>query len=153
MHCFNHPRNDAVGICRACGKGICADCIVPTEHGLTCSPKCSDRSEAVDAMIDRNLKLSAPVGSMWQRTGNVYLVMRRVYIGIGVVVILFGVGIVVTCPVKSPIFPVAAGLAAGFGLLGLILLTAGLRIKNPMADMPIGDDSGGPQTAERKALP
>lgn len=44
MKCFRHPDFDAVGVCRACGKGVCAaTCAVETESGLTCGEACARR--------------------------------------------------------------------------------------------------------------
>jgi len=28
MKCFNHPKEDAVAVCRTCGKGVCRECTV-----------------------------------------------------------------------------------------------------------------------------
>src|SRR6516165_7879090 len=101
MLCFNHPRTDAIGICKSCAKAICHDCVFHTERGLACSQKCAERIEAVEAMIDRSLKPNEAVRSMLRRTRHVYLIMKRVYIGIGIVILLFGAGILVATPLKS----------------------------------------------------
>ena len=36
MKCFNHNDRDAFGICRACGKGLCLECLENSELGLIC---------------------------------------------------------------------------------------------------------------------
>ncbi|HCU25594.1 MAG TPA: hypothetical protein DF383_11315 [Deltaproteobacteria bacterium] len=38
MHCFHHQDHEAIGICKACGKGLCQECTVDLGHGLACKP-------------------------------------------------------------------------------------------------------------------
>lgn len=40
MNCFTHSENAAVGICAACGKGVCADCATDMKRGLACKDQC-----------------------------------------------------------------------------------------------------------------
>lgn len=40
MKCFGHPEIDAIGICKACGKGLCSICFVDTGLGLACNGTC-----------------------------------------------------------------------------------------------------------------
>ena len=35
MNCYNHQSSAAVGLCKHCGKGLCAACTVDLGHGLT----------------------------------------------------------------------------------------------------------------------
>ncbi len=28
MKCFNHPKEDAVAVCKSCGKGVCRECAI-----------------------------------------------------------------------------------------------------------------------------
>lgn len=43
MKCFQHTGSDALGICRGCGKGVCAQCARELPFGLACSDPCSER--------------------------------------------------------------------------------------------------------------
>jgi hypothetical protein len=36
MNCFNHPGVPAVGICKACQKGLCKECALDLGHGIAC---------------------------------------------------------------------------------------------------------------------
>ena len=36
MNCFNHPDVPAVGMCKACQKGLCMECAVDLGHGIAC---------------------------------------------------------------------------------------------------------------------
>lgn len=40
MKCHSHPQADAVGICFACMRGVCADCAVDQGRGLACRGRC-----------------------------------------------------------------------------------------------------------------
>ena len=40
MKCFEHPEVDAVGICTACDRGLCAECATDMERGLACKDRC-----------------------------------------------------------------------------------------------------------------
>ena len=53
MRCFNHSDRDASGICRACGKGLCTECVVDLGFGLSCKGEHEQRVAATDAMVTR----------------------------------------------------------------------------------------------------
>ena len=36
MRCYRHPETAAVGMCKACHKGLCQNCAADTESGLAC---------------------------------------------------------------------------------------------------------------------
>ena len=40
MKCFSHPEVDAVGLCTACNRGLCAECAVDMRRGLACKGRC-----------------------------------------------------------------------------------------------------------------
>ena len=62
MKCFRHQDLDAVGICRGCGKGVCAaHCAQDLGTGLACSDACRSRVEGIDAL---NRKTAASYGTM-----------------------------------------------------------------------------------------
>ena len=45
MKCYNHHDRDAFGICKACGKALCLECIDIVNGKVTCkdSEKCHNR--------------------------------------------------------------------------------------------------------------
>lgn len=53
MRCFNHSNSEAVGICRACGKGLCTACVVDLGFGLSCRGDHETRVAASDALVSR----------------------------------------------------------------------------------------------------
>lgn len=58
MHCFEHRDVPALGVCRACGKAVCAECIAGDCPGIACAAGgCAERVRGIDRMLDLNLKL------------------------------------------------------------------------------------------------
>ncbi len=56
MNCFNHNKSTAIGICKACGKALCSDCLVQMENGLACKESCEKRVILINRIIDSNVK-------------------------------------------------------------------------------------------------
>ncbi|WP_242113029.1 DUF2180 family protein [Luteimonas aquatica] len=51
MQCYQHHDRAAVGVCRGCGKGVCAEgCAEDLGFGLSCSNDCSIRLGHVEAL-------------------------------------------------------------------------------------------------------
>lgn len=51
MNCFNHTDVDAVGVCKACGKALCPDCIAEVQGAMVCRNSCEDRLTAAPAVM------------------------------------------------------------------------------------------------------
>ena len=62
MHCFNHPDRAALGSCKACMKGLCADCAADLGHGLACRGVHEARVEQLEELITRNMRVQAAAG-------------------------------------------------------------------------------------------
>ena len=62
MHCFNHPDNVAVGLCKCCSRGLCADCAADLGHGLACRDRHEQQVEAMNMIIEQSARIysSAP---------------------------------------------------------------------------------------------
>lgn len=54
MRCFYHPQVEAVGICRNCQKGLCAECVTDLGNGIACKGKCEREVSEIIAMIRQN---------------------------------------------------------------------------------------------------
>ena len=66
MRCFNHPDRDAVGVCKACSKGLCPECAVDLGHGLSCRGPHEATVDSYRVMLERNTRMldAAPTNSM-----------------------------------------------------------------------------------------
>jgi hypothetical protein len=58
MRCFYHQDKEAVGTCKACGKGVCVECAVDLGKGLACRGLCEESARAIIQLVDRNVQLS-----------------------------------------------------------------------------------------------
>lgn len=55
MRCFYHQTNEAVGLCRHCGRGLCPDCATDTSGGLACKDNHEAQVQRVAEMVARNV--------------------------------------------------------------------------------------------------
>ena len=53
MKCFNHHEIDAVAVCRHCGKALCTECVVETEHGICCAGRCERHVGEMNELLNR----------------------------------------------------------------------------------------------------
>lgn len=83
MKCFYHHDRDALGICKACGKGLCDDCLEDFGKGLACRDRCEDDVRRLIALIDHNLRV-APASASTMRTN------RAMFLAVGVFVFFAG---------------------------------------------------------------
>jgi hypothetical protein len=56
MRCFVHEDVEAVGICRACGRGLCVACADDGVGGLACHGSCAVGVRAAGAKVRERLK-------------------------------------------------------------------------------------------------
>jgi hypothetical protein len=53
MRCYNHHEKDAVGLCRACGRGLCPSCTTEVEKAVACRDRCESDVSTILA-LNRN---------------------------------------------------------------------------------------------------
>jgi len=58
MKCFYSPAEDAVGICKSCGKGLSAGYAADLGRGLACKDRCETDVRKLISMIERNERMS-----------------------------------------------------------------------------------------------
>jgi hypothetical protein len=59
MKCYYSSNEDAVGICRSCGKGLSRDYAVDLGRGLACKGRCEEDVRAIIHLIGSNAKIAA----------------------------------------------------------------------------------------------
>lgn len=57
MNCFNHTSSSAIGVCKACQKGLCAECAVDVGLGIACKGACETNVIEINEMTERSLKI------------------------------------------------------------------------------------------------
>lgn len=63
MRCFYHPDREAVGLCKNCAKGLCAESAIDVGHGLACPGPCEKRVEHVNSVIDKSQAIASTSAS------------------------------------------------------------------------------------------
>ena len=62
MNCHNHPDRSAVGICKACYKGLCSECATDLGLGLSCKGDHEKYVNNINMVIEKNVKVYSEAG-------------------------------------------------------------------------------------------
>ena len=81
MVCYYHPEKSAVGLCKYCQRGLCADCAAQAGDSLACKGLHEEQVHAMEVLMQKNILQSKRVGSDYVRNTIFY----------GVVGVLFSV--------------------------------------------------------------
>lgn len=85
MRCFEHREREAIGVCRACGRGACEACVIAGGE-LACSDACRARLDEAASTRARELSLMLRSEHLLERTNNNRGITRALYVGLGGVV-------------------------------------------------------------------
>ena len=85
MKCFAHPQMDAVGNCKHCFKGICAQCAKDTGIGIVCSEPCEVEVKSIHALVQRNRKMHAFAPKTYLRSAYLFLILVAAFITFGII--------------------------------------------------------------------
>lgn len=83
MLCFNHPEKEAVGICKACQRGLCSECATDLGHGLACKGKHEDQVNTLEMIISQSAKIYAVTPKTRNAAPLFYGFMGGVFAGFG----------------------------------------------------------------------
>ncbi len=83
MKCFAHPQVDAVGSCKHCFKGVCAECAKDSGVGIVCSAACESEVRVIHALLERNKNLSAFAPKAHLRQAVFLAMMAILFVGFG----------------------------------------------------------------------
>jgi len=75
MNCFNHRDKPAIGLCKACAKALCEDCVAELNNGLACKNACEDRVNMINRMLDSNSQVMGAARSQVKTSGVISLVL------------------------------------------------------------------------------
>ena len=56
MKCFYAPNEDAVGVCKSCGRGLSATYLTEFPEGLACKGRCEQKTECLIDLINGGVK-------------------------------------------------------------------------------------------------
>jgi hypothetical protein len=121
MECFQHEGRPAVGSCRACFRGVCRGCAVDLGRGLACAGRCEEAARALIASLDQSMRIQGLSGSMVHGAHTLWVGLTWVALGVGVLVIGFGLSL--------PHFRSIALLGIPFLAIGLLTLRVTRRVR------------------------
>lgn len=70
MRCFYHQDREAVGLCKSCAKGVCAECAVDLGNSLACRNRCEERARSVIKVQDHAIQSLTPLQPRIQLTAS-----------------------------------------------------------------------------------
>ena len=85
MKCFVHPNEEAIAVCKICGKAMCANCSAYSSHSGIC-PECrkieleKERSQKLKELNDVNDEMN---GYGWSLAGKICLLILTFWSIIG----------------------------------------------------------------------
>ena len=122
MLCYNHADREAVGTCKACCKGLCAECAVDLGFGISCRGSHEQRVAEIDELVSRNASVQRVAARAKYAAPAFYLFMGAVFAGYGLL--------------SSREMSFIVLLGVGFLAFGIYVLFANLRAFGKAASMP-----------------
>lgn len=114
MNCFNHPDQPAVGICKSCGKGLCAGCAATLPNGLACRSACEERVTLINQIIDNNQRVIFAANAQIRSAGLFILLLGAIFCLVGFLPLLISGD-------RTMLFMAVLGLCfAAFGIARLM---------------------------------
>ena len=83
MVCYYHPDKSAVGLCKHCQRGLCADCAALVDDSLACKNRHEGQVRALEQMTARNILQAQRVGSSYLRNAIFYGLVGVLFAGFG----------------------------------------------------------------------
>ena len=83
MNCYYHPSTPALGVCKHCGRGLCADCLAEVEDALACKNRHETQVRDALALAARNLLQARRVGLNYRRNAIFYALSGALFTGFG----------------------------------------------------------------------
>jgi hypothetical protein len=84
MNCFYHPDQTAVGLCKYCQRGLCAECAAVVDDVLACKHRHEDEIHKLEQLTARNLFQSKRVAAGYMRNAIFYGLVGMVFTGFGI---------------------------------------------------------------------
>jgi predicted Fe-S protein YdhL (DUF1289 family) len=83
VRCFYHPDAPAVGLCKYCQRGLCAECAAVIDEVLACKNRHEERVRSLERLAAHNLLQAKRVGSGYMRNALFYGLVGCVFAGFG----------------------------------------------------------------------
>lgn len=104
MKCFNHIKEEAVGVCKHCSKSLCPDCLTDLDFGIACKNTHEAEVKEINRIINISSKLYENPNLVSGNNANMAFMKyaKIAYFLLGLVFIVTGI-------FSKTIFPIALG--------------------------------------------
>jgi hypothetical protein len=119
MKCFYHQERDAIGTCKSCQRGLCAECAVEFREGLACRSRCEEDVEGIIRMIQNSISVSPTASSLVRASRRTGVISATFYMVLGILFAGWGV---------HEHLSLITALGAAFVVFGIITLVRVLSI-------------------------
>ena len=125
MKCFYHHERDAIGTCKSCQRGLCAECAVEFPQGLACRSRCEEDVKGIIRMIQNSISVSPTASSLVRASRRTGVISAMFYMVIGALFAGWGVR-------EHLSLIIALGAAfIGFGIITLVRVLSITGMKQP----------------------
>lgn len=83
MKCFKHREENAVGLCKSCGRSLCPDCYTEVGDSLCCKGKCEEKVRILNSMIEKNSQILSTSNQAMKSAAKFSLMMGILFMGFG----------------------------------------------------------------------
>jgi len=83
MNCFYHPEKPAIGLCKHCQRGLCAECAAVMDDVLACKSRHEGNVHQLEQLTARTLFQSQRVKSSYTRNAIFYGLVGVLFVWFG----------------------------------------------------------------------
>ncbi len=83
MNCYYHPDRPAVGICKHCQRGLCAQDAALVDDSLACKGRHENEVHETNQLTARNILQAKRVGSIYNRNAIFYFLVGAAFTAYG----------------------------------------------------------------------
>jgi hypothetical protein len=84
MICYYHPDRQAVGICKYCQRGLCAEDAAAVDDSLACKGRHEEQVRGLNLLAERGILQAGRMGSAYVRNAVFYFLTGALFTGFGV---------------------------------------------------------------------
>ncbi|HEX6962329.1 MAG TPA: hypothetical protein VF175_10710 [Lacipirellula sp.] len=129
MRCFRHPTNDAVGVCKNCGRGVCPQCAAEVDDSLACKGRCEEKVAEVNQLLKGAPDARRSTALTHRRSGTTAIASGLLFAAMGAMFIKVGHN-----DFSTTLGYIFVALGSVYALNGLLVIRTASRFDFPAAD-------------------
>ena len=79
MNCYYHPDRPAVGVCKHCQRGLCAEDAALIDDSLACKGRHEEQVRDINQLMQRNILQAKRVGAVYNRNAIFYFLVGAAF--------------------------------------------------------------------------